>query len=127
MTLIDEAEKIINSKAQTATDIKELSKIAFMMSKLYKQALNLAAEREMAYKLEISNSTEQATNEWKKITEADAIWKRKAEQLYWDYRKMQSDCKGMKEVMDRIDKFNVAWYVENKQEWAFISNNNLDE
>ena len=51
MSLTDEAQKIINSKAQTEEDIIQLSKIVYMMSSLYRDKMNLANEQEQKYNL----------------------------------------------------------------------------
>lgn len=128
MSLTDEAQKIINQKAQTEEDIINLSKIVYMMSSLYREKMNLANEQEQNYNLIRSQETQKAMESWKKITEAAEIGKLKAEELYWDYRTMEADCKWMLQVMNSIREFKIAWYVQNKWTTDFISNNrNLNE
>lgn len=123
MALTDEAQKIILSNAQTEEDIIQLSRIVYMMSSLYRDKMNLANEQEQKYNLVRSQETQKAMESWKKITEAAEIWKQKAEEQYWDYRVMQSDCKWMLQVMNSIREFKIAWYVSNKWTTDFISNN----
>lgn len=128
MSLTDEAQKIINQKAQTEEDIIQLSKIVYMMSSLYKDKMNLANEQEQMYNLVRSQETKKAMESWKKITEAAEIWKWIAEEKYWDYRVMEADCKWMLQVMNSIREFKIAWYVANKWTNDFISNNrNMNE
>lgn len=128
MSLTDEAQKIINQKAQTEEDIIQLSKIVYMMSSLYRDKMNLANEQEQMYNLVRSQETQTAIESWKKITEAAEIWKRIAEEKHWDYRVMEADCKWMLQVMNSIREFKIAWYVSNKGTTEFISNNrNLNE
>ena len=128
MSLTDEAQKIINQKAQTEEDIIQLSKIVYMMSSLYKDKMNLANEQEQMYNLVRSQETKKAMESWKKITEAAEIWKWIAEDKYWDYRVMEADCKWMLQVMNSIREFKIAWYVANKWTNDFISNNrNMNE
>ena len=128
MSLTDEAQKIINQKAQTEEDIIQLSKIVYMMSSLYKEKMNLANEQEQMYNLVRSQETKKAMEGWKKITEAAEIWKWIAEEKYGDYRVMEADCKWMLQVMNSIREFKIAWYVANKWTNDFISNNrNLNE
>ena len=128
MSLTDEAQKIINQKAQTEEDIIQLSKIVYMMSSLYKDKMNLANEQEQMYNLVRSQETKKAMESWKKITEAAEIWKWIAEKKYWDYRVMEADCKWMLQVMNSIREFKIAWYVANKWTNDFISNNrNMNE
>lgn len=128
MSLTDEAQKIINSKAQTEEDIIQLSKIVYMMSSLYRDKMNLANEQEQRYNLTRSQETQKAMESWKKITEASEIGKLKAEEQYWDYRTMEADCKWMLQVMNAIREFKIAWYVSNKGTTDFISNNrNLND
>ena len=128
MSLTDEAQKIINQKAQTEEDIIQLSKIVYMMSSLYKDKMNLANEQEQMYNLVRSQETKKAMESWKKITEAAEIWKWIAEEKYGDYRVMEADCKWMLQVMNSIREFKIAWYVANKWTNDFISNNrNLNE
>ena len=128
MSLTDEAQKIINQKAQTEEDIIQLSKIVYMMSSLYREKMNLANEQEQMYNLVRSQETKKAMESWKKITEAAEIWKWIAEEKHWDYRVMEADCKGMLQVMNSIREFKIAWYVANKWTTDFISNNrNLNE
>lgn len=123
MSLTDEAQKIINQKAQTEEDIIQLSKIVYMMSSLYRDKMNLANEQEQMYNLVRSQETQKAIESWKKITEAAEIWKRIAEEKHWDYRVMEADCKWMLQVMNSIREFKIAWYVANKWTTDFISNN----
>ena len=123
MSLTDEAQKIINQKAQTEEDIIQLSKIVYMMSSLYRDKMNLANEQEQMYNLVRSQETQTAIEGWKKITEAAEIWKRIAEEKHWDYRVMEADCKWMLQVMNSIREFKIAWYVANKWTTDFISNN----
>lgn len=123
MSLTDEAQKIINQKAQTEEDIIQLSKIVYMMSSLYRDKMNLANEQEQMYNLVRSQETQTAIESWKKITEAAEIWKRIAEEKHWDYRVMEADCKWMLQVMNSIREFKIAWYVANKWTTDFISNN----
>lgn len=123
MSLTDEAQKIINAPAQTEDDIIQLSKIVYMMSSLYRDKMNLANEQEQMYNLTRSQETQKAMESWKKITEAAEIGKLKAEELYWDYRTMEADCKGMLQVMNSIREFKIAWFVSNKWTTDFISNN----
>lgn len=128
MSLTDEAQKIINQKAQTEEDIIQLSKIVYMMSSLYKDKMNLANEQEQMYNLVRSQETKKAMESWKKITEAAEIWKWIAEEKYGDYRVMEADCKWMLQVMNSIREFKIAWYVANKWTNDFISNNrNMNE
>ena len=128
MSLTDEAQKIINQKAQTEEDIIQLSKIVYMMSSLYKDKMNLANEQEQMYNLVRSQETKKAMESWKKITEAAEIWKWIAEEKHWDYRVMEADCKWMLQVMNSIREFKIAWYVANKWTTDFISNNrNMNE
>lgn len=128
MSLTDEAQKIINQKAQTEEDIIQLSKIVYMMSSLYREKMNLANEQEQMYNLVRSQETKKAMESWKKVTEASEIWKLIAEEQYWDYRVKQSDCKWMLQIMTSIREFKIAWYVSNKWTTDFISNNrNLNE
>ena len=128
MSLTDEAQKIINQKAQTEEDIIQLSKIVYMMSSLYKDKMNLANEQEQMYNLVRSQETKKAMESWKKITEAAEIWKWIAEEKYWDYRVMEADCKWMLQVMNSIREFKIARYVANKWTNDFISNNrNMNE
>lgn len=128
MSLTDEAQKIINQKAQTEEDIIQLSKIVYMMSSLYREKMDLANEQEQMYNLVRSQETKKAMESWKKVTEASEIWKLIAEEQYWDYRVKQSDCKWMLQVMTSIREFKIAWYVSNKWTTDFISNNrNLNE
>ena len=128
MSLTDEAQKIINQKAQTEEDIIQLSKIVYMMSSLYREKMNLANEQEQMYNLVRSQETRKAMESWKKITEASEIWKLIAEEQYGDYRVKQADCKWMLQVMMSIREFKIAWYVSNKWTTDFISNNrNLNE
>lgn len=128
MSLTDEAQKIINQKAQTEEDIIQLSKIVYMMSSLYREKMNLANEQEQMYNLVRSQETKKAMESWKKITEAAEIWKWIAEEKHWDYRVMEADCKWMLQVMNSIREFKIAWYVSNKWTNDFISNNrNLNE
>lgn len=123
MSLTDEAQKIINQKAQTEEDIIQLSKIVYMMSSLYREKMNLANEQEQMYNLVRSQETKKAMESWKKITEAAEIWKWIAEEKHWDYRVMEADCKWMLQVMNSIREFKIAWYVANKWTNDFISNN----
>lgn len=123
MSLTDEAQKIINAPAQTEDDIIQLSKIVYMMSSLYRDKMNLANEQEQMYNLTRSQETQKAMESWKKITEAAEIGKLKAEELYWDYRTMEADCKWMLQVMNSIREFKIAWFVSNKWTTDFISNN----
>ncbi len=128
MTLTDEAQKIINQKAQTEEDIIQLSKIVYMMSSLYREKMNLANEQEQMYNLVKSQEIRKAMESWKKVTEATEIWKLVAEEQYWDYRVKEADCKGMLQVMNSIREFKIAWYVANKWTTDFISNNrNMNE
>ena len=128
MSLTDEAQKIINQKAQTEEDIIELSKIVYMMSSLYRDKMNLANEQEQMYNLIRSQETQKAMESWKKVTEAAEIGKRIAEEKYGDYRTMEADCKWMLQVMNSIREFKIAWYVANKGTTEFISNNrNMNE
>lgn len=128
MSLTDEAQKIINQKAQTEEDIIQLSKIVYMMSSLYRDKMNLANEQEQMYNLVRSQETKKAMESWKKITEAAEIWKWIAEEKHWDYRVMEADCKWMLQVMNSIREFKIAWYVANKWTNDFISNNrNMNE
>ena len=128
MSLTDEAQKIILAPAQTEDDIIQLSKIVYMMSSLYRDKMNMANEQEQMYNLVRSQETQKAMESWKKITEAAEIWKQKAEEQYWDYRVLQSDCKGMLQVMNSIREFKIARFVANKWTADFISNNrNLNE
>lgn len=128
MSLTDEAQKIINQKAQTEEDIIQLSKIVYMMSSLYREKMNLANEQEQMYNLVRSQETKKAMESWKKITEATEIWKWIAEEKHWDYRVMEADCKWMLQVMNSIREFKIAWYVANKWTNDFISNNrNMNE
>lgn len=128
MSLTDEAQKIINQKAQTEEDIIQLSKIVYMMSSLYRDKMNLANEQEQMYNLVRSKETKKAMESWKKVTEAAEIWKWIAEEKYGDYRTMEADCKWMLQVMNSIREFKIAWYVANKGTTDFISNNrNLNE
>ena len=128
MSLTDEAQKIINQKAQTEEDIIQLSKIVYMMSSLYREKMNLANEQEQMYNLIRSQETQKAMESWKKITEAAEIWKWIAEEKHWDYRVMEADCKWMLQVMNSIREFKIAWYVANKGTTEFISNNrNMNE
>ena len=128
MSLTDEAQKIINQKAQTEEDIIQLSKILYMMSSLYRDKMNLANEQEQMYNLVRSQETQKAMESWKKVTEASEIGKRMAEEKYGDYRTMEADCKWMLQVMNSIREFKIAWYVANKWTTDFISNNrNMNE
>ena len=128
MSLTDEAQKIINQKAQTWEDIIQLSKIVFMMTSLYKQKLLLANEQEQMYNLVRSQEAKKAMESWKKITEAAEIWKWIAEEKYGDYRTLEADCKWMLEMIRAIREFKIARYVENKWTNDFISNNrNMNE
>ena len=128
MTLTDEAQKIINQKAQTEEDIIQLSKIVYMMSSLYREKMNLANEQEQMYNLVKSQEIRKAMESWKKVTEATEIWKLIAEEQYGDYRVKEADCKWMLQVMNSIREFKIAWYVANKWTTDFISNNrNMNE
>lgn len=128
MSLTDEAQKIINQKAQTWEDIIQLSKIVYMMSSLYRDKMNLANEQEQMYNLVRSQETQKAMESWKKITEAAEIWKRIAEEQHWDYRTMEADCKWMKQIIDSIREFKIAWFVVNKWLTDFTSDNrNMNE
>jgi hypothetical protein len=60
MSLTDEAQKIINTKARTEEDITQLSNIVYMMSSLYREKMNLANEQEQRYNLTRSQETQKA-------------------------------------------------------------------
>jgi len=121
MTLIDQANAIIDQKAHTDEDITELKKIAFKMSKLYDEYSTNAGMQETLYNQTRSEvyiqAKKKAKESEKKYTEAELEWvaKARAEEKYGDFRIHKARASSFKVVIDSIQSFCIDYYFRQKQ------------
>ena len=114
MTLTEQAQAIINQKARCNEDITELSKIAFNMAVYYAKYKQKAGVMEAEYNLTRVEESRIAREWGASAWDSEQIGKLKAEIKFWKYRELKDRLVGMKAVMDQIDAFRIAYYVNEK-------------
>jgi hypothetical protein len=122
MTLIDQANKIIEQPAHTDEDITQLQRIKRKMAKLYDEYSSSSWLQEQLYnsvRADVYIKTKKKMKEnGKKYTEneCDFIAKQQAEKQYWEYRTNKARSQSFKAIIEAIKDFCVDYYTRQKNQ-----------